>query len=75
MSRLRDDVVFGRCTISGARLYLAGLADVHVPIQLWRGADDPILRDRYFAQAVYDALPTKSSSTAWPPLTIDLWTA
>jgi predicted dienelactone hydrolase len=37
----------------------AGLADVHVPIQLWRGADDPILRDPYFAQAIYDALPTK----------------
>ena len=37
----------------------AGLADVHVPIQLWRGADDPILRNPYFAQAIYDALPTK----------------
>lgn len=37
----------------------AGLANVHVPIQLWRGADDPILRNPYFAQAIYDALPSK----------------
>jgi predicted dienelactone hydrolase len=43
----------------GPTLTQAGLADVHVPIQLWRGADDPILRDPYFAQAIYDALPTK----------------
>jgi predicted dienelactone hydrolase len=36
-----------------------GLAGVHVPIQLWRGADDPVLRNPYFAQAIYDALATK----------------
>jgi hypothetical protein len=29
------------------------------PIQLWRGADAPILRNPYFAQKIYDALPTK----------------
>ena len=37
----------------------SGLADVYVPIQLWCGADDPILRHPYFAQAIYDALPIK----------------
>lgn len=35
----------------------AGLADVHVPIQLWRAEDDQILPQPFFAQAVYDALP------------------
>jgi predicted dienelactone hydrolase len=37
----------------------AGLTNVRVPIQLWRGEDDPILRHPYFAQAIYDALPSK----------------
>jgi predicted dienelactone hydrolase len=37
----------------------AGLADVTVPIQLWRAADDHILRHPYYAQAIYDALPVK----------------
>ncbi|MCL2429340.1 MAG: dienelactone hydrolase [Alphaproteobacteria bacterium] len=37
----------------------AGLANVTVPIQLWRAADDHILAHPYYAQAVYDALPTK----------------
>lgn len=35
----------------------AGLADVRVPIQLWRAADDQILPQPFYAQAVYDALP------------------
>lgn len=35
----------------------AGLANVHVPIQLWRAADDEILPQPFYAQAVYDALP------------------
>jgi predicted dienelactone hydrolase len=35
----------------------AGLADVHVPIQLWRAADDQVLPQPFYAQAVYDALP------------------
>jgi predicted dienelactone hydrolase len=37
----------------------AGLANVNVPVQLWRAADDHILMHPYYAQAVYDALPTK----------------
>jgi predicted dienelactone hydrolase len=35
----------------------AGLARVQVPIQLWRAADDQILPQPFYAQAVYDALP------------------
>jgi predicted dienelactone hydrolase len=35
----------------------AGLANVRVPIQLWRAADDEILPQPFYAQAVYDALP------------------
>jgi predicted dienelactone hydrolase len=37
----------------------AGLANVTVPIQLWRAADDHILEHPYYAQAVYDALAIK----------------
>jgi predicted dienelactone hydrolase len=37
----------------------AGLANVTVPIELWRAADDHILVQPYYAQAVYDALPVK----------------
>ncbi len=37
----------------------ASLADVTVPIQLWRGAEDEILPHPYHAQHVYDALPMK----------------
>jgi len=37
----------------------AGLANVTVPVQLWRAADDHILKHPYFAQAVYDALAAK----------------
>ncbi|TKC86969.1 dienelactone hydrolase [Trinickia terrae] len=36
----------------------AGLAGVHEPIQLWRAADDRILPQPFYAQAVYDALPS-----------------
>jgi predicted dienelactone hydrolase len=36
-----------------------GLADVKVPIQLWRGDSDEILPHPNYAQAVYDRLPTK----------------
>ncbi|WP_233872296.1 alpha/beta hydrolase family protein [Paraburkholderia adhaesiva] len=35
----------------------AGLADVRIPLQLWRAADDEILPQPFYAQAVYDALP------------------
>ena len=36
-----------------------GLADVRVPIQLWRGDSDEIVPHPNYAQAVYDRLPTK----------------
>jgi len=36
-----------------------GLAQVSVPIQLWRGAIDPILPHPNYAQVVYDELKTK----------------
>jgi predicted dienelactone hydrolase len=36
-----------------------GLAQVKLPIQLWRAADDHILPHPYHVQAVYDALPLK----------------
>ncbi len=36
----------------------AGLAGVRVPVQLWRAADDHILPQPFYAQAVDDALPT-----------------
>ena len=36
-----------------------GLADVKVPIQLWRGDRDEILPHPYHAQNVYDGLPIK----------------
>ncbi|RQH04451.1 alpha/beta hydrolase family protein [Paraburkholderia dinghuensis] len=35
----------------------AGLANVRVPVQLWRAAADEILPQPFYAQAVYDALP------------------
>jgi predicted dienelactone hydrolase len=39
--------------------FAAGLANVTVPIQLWRAADDHIVPQPFHAQAVYDALPVK----------------
>jgi predicted dienelactone hydrolase len=36
-----------------------GLADIKIPIQLWRAADDHILPQPYYAQAVADDLPVK----------------
>jgi predicted dienelactone hydrolase len=35
------------------------LADVQVPMQLWRAADDEVLAHPWHAQAIYDALPSK----------------
>ncbi len=35
------------------------LAQIKVPIQLWRAADDQVLPQPWHAQAIYDALPTK----------------
>lgn len=37
----------------------SGLAGVHIPVQLWRAADDHILPQPGYAQAVADDLPTK----------------
>jgi predicted dienelactone hydrolase len=37
----------------------AGLAGVHIPIQLWRAEDDHILPQPFYAQAVADDLPAK----------------
>ena len=37
----------------------AGLAGVHIPVQLWRAADDRILPQPFYAQAVADDLPQK----------------
>lgn len=36
-----------------------GLAGVHIPVQLWRAADDQILPQPSYAQAVYDAFTDK----------------
>jgi predicted dienelactone hydrolase len=36
-----------------------GLSDVRVPLLLWRAADDQVLPQPFYAQAVYDALPVK----------------
>jgi predicted dienelactone hydrolase len=36
-----------------------GLANVTVPIQLWRAANDHVLPHPYHVQTVYDALPKK----------------
>jgi predicted dienelactone hydrolase len=36
-----------------------GLADVKIPIQLWRGDSDEILPHPNYAQAIYDRLPAK----------------
>jgi len=35
----------------------AGLANVRVPVQLWRGADDPVLPHPFYAEAVRQDLP------------------
>jgi predicted dienelactone hydrolase len=35
------------------------LAEVKVPIQLWRATNDEVLPQPWHAQAIYDALPTK----------------
>ncbi|MBW8814733.1 MAG: prolyl oligopeptidase family serine peptidase [Caulobacterales bacterium] len=35
----------------------AGLANVRVPVQLWRGQDDPVLPHPFYAEAVRQALP------------------
>jgi len=35
----------------------AGLASVRVPVQLWRGADDPVLPHPFYAEAVRRDLP------------------
>ena len=35
----------------------AGLAKVMAKMQLWRGADDPVLPNPYYAEAVRKALP------------------
>jgi predicted dienelactone hydrolase len=37
----------------------AGLAGIHIPVQLWRAADDRILPNPFYAQAVAEDLPTK----------------
>ncbi len=37
----------------------SGLANVHVPIQLWRGEWDTVLPQPYYAEAVFQALPLK----------------
>jgi predicted dienelactone hydrolase len=36
----------------------AGLAGVHVPVQLWRAEDDPVLPHPFYAEAVRQDLPT-----------------
>ncbi len=36
----------------------SGLSGVHIPLQLWRAADDHILPQPFYPQAVRDALPT-----------------
>ena len=37
----------------------AGLASVHIPVQLWRAEDDHILPQPFYAQAVADDLPAR----------------
>jgi predicted dienelactone hydrolase len=36
-----------------------GLSAISVPVQLWRPEDDEVLPHPNYAQAVYDAMPTK----------------
>jgi predicted dienelactone hydrolase len=36
-----------------------GLSAISVPVQLWRAGDDEILPNPNYAQAVYEAMPTK----------------
>lgn len=43
----------------GVTFNRAGLADVRVPVQLWRAASDTILPAPFYADAVRDALPSR----------------
>jgi predicted dienelactone hydrolase len=54
-SRIRAAVVAAPAL--GFAFGQAGLAGVHIPIQLWRAEDDHILPHPFYAQAVHDALP------------------
>jgi predicted dienelactone hydrolase len=42
------------------------LADVQVPMELWRAADDEVLPQPWHAQAIYDALATKPNYRVVP---------